>query len=347
MTRTRFKGAGAAAVLLSAVALALAGCSTPEPAATEPAADGDWDAVLAAAEEEDGPLVITLITNQQEQDLMVAGFKEAYPDIDVQVVFRTAAELPTAIDAEVSSGSITTDVVYDSLAAWHVFERDVDEETTIFDTLWGPEIDAARERDEEIFHYGDRTVSPAGTLLGFAWRDDAVESAPDSMLDIVEDPAAKGRIGTYDITTNPTNIATLTSFEETLEDDFVEQLGASGPRFYVGAGPIVQAVGSGEVDYGIPAVWATVAATPGVEFGLNETPVEIPKQMSILKGAPHPNKALIFINWAVSEEGQSVLNSLQTPEGAFEGETYVQWAEIYDQDLIDENTARFREYFGV
>lgn len=340
------------AVLVATLAgLTLAGCGGQAPAAqeTDSGVGDDWDAVVAAAAEEEGPLTITTLANPQDQALLVEGFAEAYPDIDVEIVFRPAPELPTAIEAEVSSGVITTDIVQDSLAAWHVFTHDVDEETSLFETAWGPEIDAAKERDPDIFHYGDRTLSPSASLLGFAWNDAAVKNTPTSMLGIIHDPAAKGRIGTYDITTNPTTVALMTAFQETSGDDnFIADLGKTSPRFYVGGGPIVQAVASGEVDYGIPALWGPVSESPGVSFGVNEEmPVEIPAQLSILKGAPHPNTALLFINWAVSEEGQAKLNSLQTADGQFEGETFIMWSEMYDQDTIDANTAKFRELFGI
>jgi ABC-type Fe3+ transport system substrate-binding protein len=92
---------------------------------------------------------------------------------------------------------------------------------------------------------------------------------------------------------------------------FLQQFGANKPKLYASTNAMSQAIVSGEIDMGITNSFGVIQMA---ETGAPMTGV-IPKNTVLFGGnvavfakAPHSNAARLFVDFACSAEGQSIIN---------------------------------------
>ncbi|HEY8547429.1 MAG TPA: extracellular solute-binding protein [Acidimicrobiales bacterium] len=304
-----------AVVALLAIAAAACGDSSDGPGggsdsasdegstdATEPAGGGDWDEVLAAAEEEG---TLSLYASGGVVDAMVGAFEEAFPEIDVEVLASPTTELSTRLDAEFQSGNVQADALYFALPAW-VAEAGA---AGRFAEPTGP---AAEGFPEEAIV--DNVVSVGGDPYGLFWNTDLVADAPDTVeWDSFVDPAYDGLVAFIE-PVSPI-IATLIGFQEQEHPGdafYSEKIAGLNPQITASGSANHQAISAGEAawtPHGISTFSkALIDEGAPVDFQVPEGPVfSITYTTMALKDAPHPNAALVFVDWLMSEEGQQVL----------------------------------------
>jgi iron(III) transport system substrate-binding protein len=92
---------------------------------------------------------------------------------------------------------------------------------------------------------------------------------------------------------------------------FLQQFGANQPKLYASTNAMSQAIVSGEIDLGLTNSFGVIqmAETGAPMAGI------IPKNTVLFGGnvavfakAPHPNAGRLFVDYACSAEGQSVVN---------------------------------------
>lgn len=270
--------------------------------ATEPAGDGDWDAVVAAAEEEGS---LSLYASGGVVDPMVAAFEEAFPAIDVQVLASPTTELATRLDAEFQSGNVAADALYFALPSWEAENA----EAGRFSAPTGP---AAEGFPEEAVV--DGAVHVGGDPYGVFWNTDLVSDAPEEIeWTSFVDPAYDGLVAFIE-PVSPI-IATLIGFQETEHPGdgyYSEQIGGLNPQITASGSANHQAVAAGEAawtPHGISTFsQGLIEEGAPVDFQVPEGPVfSITYSTMALVDAPHPNAALVFVDWLMDEEGQQVL----------------------------------------
>ena len=97
-----------------------------------------------------------------------------------------------------------------------------------------------------------------------------------------------------------------------LGEDFWKKMAAQRIILYPGVDLAVTQIALGERSLAIfPAFSRTVTAikagAPIQIVHLQEGTVYAINAVSILKGAPHPNETLVFLNWMLSREGQAAI----------------------------------------
>lgn len=294
------KGTAAAACL----ALALTACGGGSDSGGE-AVEGDWDAVVAAANEE-GEVLLYSSQNPVRLDALQAAFEEAYPDIDMEYVRGTDAELNPKVEVENQTGQGAADVHMVTDAAWIETAAESGQYSV---AVRGPDFDAeAYDRDANIID--DTFFLTSAAVFAMGWNTDAVPDGfaePQDMLD----PAYEGKIGIV----NPQGIAAyvdfFTFYEENFGPDFLEQLAELEPRIYPSALGIAQALTSGEVVAapGVQPLVAEVESGAPVDWALPEPAWGTPWYSHVLDAAPHPNAAQVLADFMISEEGQAALNA--------------------------------------
>lgn len=294
------RGATASACL-ALVLTACGGGSTASSAAVE----GDWDAVVAAAKAE-GSVLLYSSQNPKRLDALKEAFGKAYPEITMEYVRGTDAEMNPKVEVEKQTGKGSADVHMVTDAAW--ITGAVDSGTYSVD-LRGPDFDApAYDRDKNVL--GDKLFLTSAAVFAMGWNTDAVPGGFATPRDMLDEKYA-GKIGV----TNPQGIAAYVDFygfyDKNFGPDFVAELAELKPRIYPSALGIAQALTSGEIVAapGVQPLVAEEAAGAPVKWELPEPAWGTPWYSHVLSAAPHPNAAQVLADFMVTAEGQAALNT--------------------------------------
>lgn len=299
MKTTHLRWAAAAAT----IALVTAGCGGGD---SEPstAVEGDWDAVVEAANEE-GSVLLYSSQNPVNLDALKKAFEDEYPDITMEYVRGTDAELNPKVEVENQTGNGAADVHMLTDAAWI---ENAAESGTYSADLRGPDLEAD-DYDPAASIIDDKFFLTSAAVFSMGWNTDELPDGLSDPRDLLT-PELKGKIGI----TNPAGIAAYVDFYHFMETNFgpeyLEELAALEPRIYPSALGIAQALTSGEI-----------AATPGVQplvpevdsgapvgWALPDPPWGAPWYSHVLSSAPHPNAAQVLADFMVTQEGQAALS---------------------------------------
>jgi len=137
------------------------------------------------------------------------------------------------------------------------------------------------------------------------WRDLAV-------------PKYKGKIAMQDPRGSGGGVYIMTGLLETYGEPFLAQLGGQQIKF--GAN---NPVGMTDVVRGERGIHMSASANDSLRQRTEGAPVKflqpeegfvlIPIGLAVVKNAPHPNAARLFIDWLLSEEGQKVVGETNSP----------------------------------
>lgn len=292
-----------AAALVSAALLA-SGCGSGQETASGPV-EGDWDAVVAAAEDE-GEVLLYSTQHPDNLERLETAFEAAHPEIDLEFVRGTDVEINPRVETEAQTGKGTADVHVTSDAAWA--ERAA-ESGDLSTPVVGPAFDDP-EYDRDASIMGDSLFLASAAVMSMGWNTDAVPEGLDSVEDLL-DPRFTGKVGVVD----PSGFASVVDeyrfFESQWGDgDFNERLAELEPRVYPSVLGIAQALSSGEISVTpmvAPLVREVEAGAP-VDWALPEPAWGVPYAGHVLASSPHPNAAQVLADFIVSAEGQEALS---------------------------------------
>jgi iron(III) transport system substrate-binding protein len=293
--------AAAAATTAAAESTATTAGATTATAGTA-ASSADWDKVVAAAKEE-GKVTFYTAQGLDQANQAKAAFEKAYPEITVDVVRDISSNLIPKLEAERQTGNGIADVYVSADTAWWA--------TTATDghiiPMTGPAFDDPAYDRAELVH-DDTYFEVSAVVFGYGWNTDQVPEGLKAMTDVLDPKFAGGKVGVVE-----PSLEALVDFykylEETYGKDFVTKLAAQKPRVYPGAGPLREALASGEIiastynspmtdlkAQGAPVAWTIPEKAWGARF-----------YGGIVDSAPNPNAAQLFANFLVSKDGQTAL----------------------------------------
>ena len=275
-------------------ALLLFSLSTPVHAAS--------DAVLDGAKKE-GQVVFYASMEAQSAQRITAAFEKKYPFIKVNATRIGSERMATRLVAEAQSRKVQADVVNQSgFDFYGVLQKG------IFDIYNSPERAAlpTEYKDEKGLW-----VMNAATLnvIGYNTRQVPAANVPKSFWDLA-DPKWKGQL-LMDENESKWMAGMMTYYGEAKTVDLLRKLATQEIQFRVGhtliqtlaaAGerPIVVVAFANGVERlkkeGAPIEWIGADPIIGLTFGLG-----------LVKDAPHPNAARLFIDFLLSKEGQEII----------------------------------------
>lgn len=298
------RSTGLAAILGAVLALAVAACSTSSGPSGSPGAEPTAAGPSAAPES-----TLTVYSGRSEELVgdLFAQFEEA-SGIDVQVRYGDTAELAATILEE--GDNSPADVFFGqdagALGALQAAGRLAPLPQATLDR-----VDAAYRSTEGVW------VGTSGRARVLAYNTDRVQEAdlPTSVFDLT-DPAWKGRIGW--VPTNGSFQSFITAMRQLAGEErtreWLEGMLANEPRVYEGNGAAVEAVASGEVDAALVNHYYILEAQEEAgeslplanHFFANGDPGSLVNVAGagIVQGADHPNAALAFVDYLLSEAGQ-------------------------------------------
>ncbi|SFO67173.1 MULTISPECIES: ABC transporter substrate-binding protein [Actinomadura] len=305
----------AAVAALSVLTLAACGGSSDEPAAAGPTSTADpgkasavtpvSDDIIAAAEKE-GSVLMYSNANSEIMKPLATAFMKKYPKIQIKNLDLEDTQIVERYKSEAATGARTADLVMMS-------------NQPVMSRFAG---------DGHITDYKDPNVAnlPAHARLApgvVAMSQDPVvalfnksllpkDEQPTSMGEFAEmAPKLKGKIGVVDITNAIGYYATASYIKRAGEDGW-KNLEALGPSSGVenGAGNIAQKMLQGGYSASFfvlgsvrPLITGDAAKVLNYAYLTDGTPL-VPRAIGITAKAQHPNAAKVFLNYALSVEGQ-------------------------------------------
>ena len=276
---------------LAVAATTLVACGSDQPPSS--LAEGGWDEVVAAAQEEGSVTIYSSQGSAQLEDF-AAGFKDEY-GINVEIVRDIDATLAPRIDAELRTGKPVADVLISSTETL----QQQHSEAGAFAEPIAPVFDELDVLRDDYYFDVDATV------ITFAWNTDQYDGTLENYEDLL-DPALRGRIGVPEPTV-PAFVDFYLYLERLYGEDFSERLAAQEPKIYPGALPAAQALTSGEVSaaaYVEPQIDEQEAGAP-VDWGFESEQWAAMFYGGILADSPNPNAAQLLVDYMLGVEGQS------------------------------------------
>ncbi|TDE10176.1 ABC transporter substrate-binding protein [Jiangella asiatica] len=265
----------------------------------------DWDAVVEAAKEE-GTVQLYFSIGQDVIDNLSEGFKSKYPEIDVEVYRSTggSATLIERMENDMAAESWVADVV--DLAAPLWLEDALDRGIVATDV----DVPHAEGWDPEYWKDGTMVLMP--TVLCVAYNTDLVDpdEVPTSWEEMADSRWAD-RMAIFEPrpdTDSHTNLYQL--YLEEFGEDFITDITELDPRVWDNANSLAESVAAGESAIG-PAFTHKAEdlkknGAP-LDYVILEPAPTFMNTTFVASDAPHPNAARVFLDYALSEDGQRAI----------------------------------------
>jgi iron(III) transport system substrate-binding protein len=318
--------------IVKAAGLGLAGAFTGLPVWAQ---DEFGSKDLIAAAEKEGALTYYTANFAETEQEVIKEFNKRFPKIKVAMVRAPGGQLITRIKTEAAAGKLGADVVNHSDRGLMLELAD------LFQDYAPP--NAADYRPDAL-------VSPKlwpGVTLGWAiaYNTQLVKNPPKTWMDLTKPEYKDKQIGQVVGPSGGTTWTRIMFERQVLGDDYWRRQAATNPVLYPSGAPMSDTLVRGEIEIG-PLLYN--ADFPKKRAG---APVEIliapegapvtPYATGVPKTAAHPNAARLFLNWSLSEEGQTFmikelghLTSLKKPpvypEG-FDPNVVKLWLPNFDQ----------------
>ena len=301
----------------AAAVLALFGLFASESLAqtTKPAGT-DWEKTLEAARKE-GKVVVSIPASSELRAEIEKFFEKRY-GIDVEpVVGRASAVVRKMVD-EAKAGVRYTDLhmggsesIVTSLLSEGVLEP-------LEPMMILPEV-----RDPKQWYGGHIWIDNAKRFIHGScayqteslWFNTQLMKATDiRSFDDLLDERWKGRIGYLDPRTPGSGASMWSYLRELKGEEYLKKFAAQKPLLSRDQRVLAEILAKGKIALAIGLTYYSYA--PFVKAGLPVASLPTPKEgvyvsggsghLVVLKNAPHPNAARVFVNWFLSREGQEV-----------------------------------------
>lgn len=270
--------------------------------ATASAQDADWAKVVAAAKAEGSLVLYTALVGVPSNKLIAAALEKAY-GIPVQILEARASELRERIRTEQAAGRFIGDVMFNSESQAIILNA---EDKTLM--MHAPVPNAASLRPP---FKDDGLKSPVMTInYGLLVNNRLVPPGqePKSWRDLT-DAKWKGKILSDDMRAVGGGSVLFYVLNDKLGTSFHEALAAQDVKFTREQREAARRVARGEYAIYMPFI---IGDAQGLK-GLPVRPV-LPQEgapyvlyaTAMLKNPPHPNAARLYIDFASSEEVQTI-----------------------------------------
>ena len=290
---------------------------------------------LIAAAKKEGKLVHYTANFAEVVQLVYKAFNKRFPEIKVEMVRAPGGQLITRIKTEAAAGKLAADAISHSDRG---LMREID---SIFADYAPP--NAADYRPDAMV---SSKLWPANTLgWTIAYNSALVKNPPKSWMDLTKAEYKGKQIGQVIAPSGGTTWTRIMFERQVLGEDYWKKQAAVGAALYPSGAPTSDALVRGEISIA-PLLYNIVFSKrkDGAPIQIFFPPEGVPMNMygaGITKTAAHPNAAKLFLNWALSEEGQTfmikelgMLTSLKKapfyPEG-FDPNVVKVWVPNYEQ----------------
>jgi iron(III) transport system substrate-binding protein len=264
---------------------------------------------LQAAAEKEGRLIIYSSNQDAEMEAKLAAFEKKYPKINADYIRLTSAQVFARFISEHDAGVTQADLL--TTASTVIFQEKPD----LFIELGAQNVPVLAETTPRIAPENNHYAVYQTDIQLVAYNSKLV-----SDKDIAEhlkswgdlaDPRWKGQIALVDPRASTNQLSFMLGLRDVYGDAWFKGFMANKPEIVGTASAAVQQVAAGAYQLLVPSVPVHSAAlrkqgapiklvTPA---GMNHAPAQ---GTAVAKGAQHPNAALLFVDWLLSDEGQAL-----------------------------------------
>jgi len=266
--------------------------------------------LIDAARKEGSLTYWDVVIQPETNDTLTTAFRKFYglpSGFQIHYQLSATAPLVTRVEQELNANRVTIDVAAVGSPSW-VFER-----AAAGDAL---EYDSPQYR-----FYADVIARGLGRKGVFAfngaylfvpmWSSDRIKFEGKSWKDVIN-AVPPGRISIGDVSKSVAYLATYAGQRKVLDVNYFKAVAAMKPSFLIRSEQIAGRLVTGEdlmAFSGMPTRAYQYNQKGGkLKFMLpNEGSVLLPQSMFILKKAPHPNAAKLWVDFILSEQGQTIL----------------------------------------
>jgi iron(III) transport system substrate-binding protein len=287
-------------ILATTAALAVGiGCAAP--------ARAEGQGVLEGAKKE-GKLVIYTGVERAAAQILVDAFEKKYPFIAAETVRASSSKLATRLDAEIESNRVQGDLFEFSLL-YLTTSLQQRGEILQYDS---PEYAKYPKEYSAPGYWAASGVSNVIILLNTRKVDEA--NFPQSWWDLTK-PYWRNKLTIDNLEVSGTGYNWLIALvnNESIGWRFIEALGKNKPGLERGHAGMAQKVAAGEyagaaemADFHLKNIRDAAASVPVRGVWPKEGVPSEPWTAGILKRAPHPNAARLFLDFLLSREGQAL-----------------------------------------
>ncbi len=299
------RGLGTIAIAL-AVVLAAAGGSA--------VAQNFGPPELIEAAKKEGKFVFYTANFTEVEQETIKAFNKRFPFVKVELVRAPGGQLITRVKTEAAAGKLSADVIDHSDRGLMLELND------LFQDYAPPNgadyLEGARVSPK---------LWPRVTLVwSIAYNSALVKNPPKSWMDLTKPEYGNKQIGTVFAPSGGTTWTRSMFERQVLGEDYWAKQAATKPVLYPSGAPLSDALVRGEVSiapslYNIVFTKKRDGAPLEIFFPPEGAPIT-PYATGVPKTAANPNAAKLFLNWCLSEEGQTFmikeqgnLTSLKTP----------------------------------
>ena len=266
------------------------------------------DAALIEGAKKEGKLVIYTGVERSAAQNLINEFQKKYPFISAETVRASSSKLATRLDAEIEANRVGGDVFEFSLL---YLTKDLQKRGEIL-KYDSSEYTHYPKAYAEPGYWAATGVSSIIIILNTRKVDEA--NVPQSWWDLTK-PYWRNKLTIDNLEVSGTGYNWLINIvnDERLGWKFIEELGKNKPALERGHAGMAQKVAAGEYsgaaemsDFHLKTIRDAAASVPVLGVWPKEGVPREPWTAGILKRAPHPNAAKLFMDFMLSQEGQTL-----------------------------------------
>src|SRR5262245_55981585 len=256
--------------------------------------------LIDAAKKEGTMVYYTANFTEVEQETIKA-FNKRFPFIKIELVRAPGGQLITRVKTEAAAGKLAADVVDHSDRAL------MQGLTDLFQDYTPP--NAAEYLPDVLI---SPKLWPRVTLVwSIAYNKALVKNPPKTWMDLTKAEYGNRQIGQVFVLSGGTNWTRAMFERQVLGEDYWKKQAATNPVLYPSGAPASDALVRGEISiapllYNIVYPKKRDGAPLEIFFPPEGAPVN-PYASGVPKTATHPNAGKLFLNWCLSEEGQTFM----------------------------------------
>lgn len=259
---------------------------------------------LLAAAQKEGKVTIYTANFLDTEQAVAKRFGARFPGIPLEIVRAPTGQLITRIKTEAAANKLIADVIDIS---------DRPQAKAMLD-IFAPYAPPNAADYPEIARTADRLWPRSGNAWTIAYNSALVTDPPKSWADLVKPEFGKQRLGQVIISSGGAPFNRAMFERKVLGEDYWSRQAQLKPSLYPSQAPMVDAMIRGEIAIA-PLVTnlAIPLAVQGAPLKWFFAPEGVPVTVfsaGISKTAPHPNAAKLFLDWALSREGQALMVEL-------------------------------------
>jgi iron(III) transport system substrate-binding protein len=267
-------------------------------------------ALIDGAKKEGSVSYWDAVVQPQTNEELTAAFLKHYglpSSFKVNYTLSSTLNLITRVDQEMGAGRVTIDVAAVASPSW-VFEHIKNGDVLKYES---PEYKNYGEAFSRGLGEDGYFAFNGGYIFVPMWNEDNFKFKGKSYKDVIGAVPA-GRISVGDATKSATYLTTYYAHAQILPKSFFTDLAKMKPSFVVRSEQIASRLVSGEdlLAYsGMPTrAYQNNKKGAHLKFLIPEEGVLLlPQSQFILAKAPHPNAAKLWIDFVLSEEGQTII----------------------------------------